>query len=232
MMIKSKKDVQFRHELKYTLSKADDYILSQRLCKLFLHDNNSNSNGSYCVNSLYFDTPYDNAIRQKIDGVNCREKFRIRYYDNDFSFIRLEKKFKQNGLSKKYSAKITVEQVEKILQENIDFLLYNNEPLFNELYSKMKGQLLEPKTIVSYEREAFVYEPGNVRITIDRNLHTGLNSLNFLDSSVCCADVSEQVSILEVKYDKFLPDIVQIAVQVPNSRITTFSKYAVCRKYE
>lgn len=232
MIIRNKLDVKLRHELKYTLSKADDYILHQRLCKVFLHDKNSNENGSYRVNSLYFDTPYDKALRQKIDGVNCREKFRLRYYNNNLSYIRLEKKYKKNGLCKKYSARITKEQVEMILHGNTDFLLHEKEPLFNELYSKMKGQLLLPKTIVYYDREAFVYDPGNVRITIDRNLHTGLNSLNFLQKNICQADVSEEVSILEIKYDEFLPEIVELAVQVPNSRLTAFSKYAVCRKYE
>ena len=231
-MIKNKKNTNFRNELKFILSKADDYILNQRLCKLFCHDINSNKNGIYRVNSLYFDTPYDNALRQKIDGVNYREKFRIRYYNNDLSFIRLEKKFKQNNLCKKYSAKITKEQVENILKGNIDFLIKSDEPLFNELYSKMRGQLLQPKTIVSYDREAFIYEPGNVRITLDRRLHTGLNSLDFFNLNTHQTDVSENISILEIKYDEFLPEIIQLAVQVPNRRQTAFSKYAVCRKYE
>ena len=232
MIIKCKNDIKFRHELKYRLGKADDYVLNQRLCKLFLHDKNSGKNGCYRVNSLYFDTPYDTALRQKIDGVNCREKFRIRYYNNDLSFIRLEKKFKQNNLCKKYSAKLNVEQVENILKGKIVFLIYSEEPFLNELYSKMKGQMLSPKVIVSYDREAFVYQPGNTRITIDRNLHTGLNSLDFLNLNICQADVSEQISILEIKYDEFLPEIVELAVQNLNSRITALSKYAVCRKYE
>ena len=42
----------------------------------------------------YFDNVYDKAIREKIDGVNKREKFRIRYYDGDTSYIQLEKKSK------------------------------------------------------------------------------------------------------------------------------------------
>lgn len=58
--------------------------------------------GSYRITSLYFDTPSDTALRQKLEGVDRREKFRLRYYGEDLSFIRLEKKFKMNGLCGKH----------------------------------------------------------------------------------------------------------------------------------
>ncbi len=79
MMIKEKSPLKFRHEVKHCINQIDDMELTQRLRKLFRHDNNSGSHGTYRVSSLYFDTPYDKALRQKNDGVNCREKFRIRY---------------------------------------------------------------------------------------------------------------------------------------------------------
>ena len=123
-------------------------MLSSRLRKLFLHDQNADSHGIYRVSSLYFDTPTDKALRQKIDGVNRREKFRLRYYGDDLGFIRLEKKYKINGLCGKRSTKLTAEQVRQILSGDMDFLL-NGDALMQELYSKMKGQLLTPKTIVS-----------------------------------------------------------------------------------
>lgn len=232
MMIKNKEEIKFRHELKYIISKADDYLLTQRLCKLFKHDKFSGEKGVYRVNSLYFDTPYDKALKQKIDGVNCREKFRIRYYNNDLSFIRVEKKYKKNSLCKKFNAKISKEDVKKILNNDIEFLLQSENTLLNELYSKIRGQLLTPKTIVTYDREAFVFEPGNVRITIDRNLHTGLKCLDFLNPNIYTTDVLDEISVLEVKYDEFLPEIVEDAIQVQNARQTAFSKYAICRKYD
>ena len=162
MMIKEKPPLKLRHELKHNINPQDDLILSSRLRKLFKHDANADSHGIYRVSSLYFDTPYDKALRQKIDGVNQREKFRLRYYGNDTSFIRLEKKFKINGLCGKHSVKVSQEQAVCIISGDINFLLECEHPLLLELYSKMKGQLLSPKTIVTYDREAFQYEPGNV----------------------------------------------------------------------
>lgn len=232
MTIKEKRPQKLRHELKYSINALDDYETCKRLGKLFRHDGNADSHGIYRVNSLYFDTPYDKALRQKIDGVNCREKFRLRYYNDDTSFIRLEKKIKINGLCGKYSARITKEQTQRLLEGHTGFLLESGEPLLIELYSKMKGQLLSPKTIVCYDREAFLYEPGNVRVTIDRRLRTGLTSTCFLSPSLHYADVSQTLSVLEVKYDAFLPEIVRMAVQTPNRRAAAFSKYAVCRQYD
>lgn len=221
-----------RHEVKHSINKAEDMELSARLRKLFSHDRNAGSHGSYRVSSLYFDTPYDKALLQKINGVDRREKFRIRYYGEDTGFIRLEKKIKIRGLCAKYNARLTREQVERILEGDIDFLLHSDNSLLIELYSKMKGQLLRPKTIVRYDREAFVYGPANVRLTIDRNLSTGLDCRDFLDTKRRFMDISEDLTVFEVKYDEYLPELVKMAVQVPNRRAAAFSKYAVCRRFD
>ena len=232
MTIKEKAPLKLRHELKHNINPQDDLLLASRLRKLFPHDRNADSHGSYRVSSLYFDTPYDKALRQKIDSVNCREKFRLRYYGDDTSFIRLEKKFKINGLCGKHSAKLSEAQAHSLLAGDIDFLLQSGDPLLLELYSKMRGQLLAPKTIVTYNREAFLYEPGNVRITIDRGLRSGLGSTDFLEPRRCYADVSDALAVLEVKYDAFLPEIVRMAVQIPDRRAAAYSKYAICRRYD
>jgi len=231
-MIKERPPVQLRHELKHSLNPGEDQILASRLRNLFEHDKNADSHGSYRVSSLYFDTPQDKALRQKIDGVNCREKFRLRHYNGDLSYIRLEKKYKVNGLCGKRSAKITASQVGQLLSGDIGFLMESGDPLLIELYSKMKGQLLAPRTVVTYDREAFLYAPGNVRITIDRNLRTGLSSLDFLNPQLHHVPVSDGIAVLEVKYDAFLPEIVKMAVQVPNRQASAYSKYAVCRRYD
>ncbi len=231
-MIKEKRVSKLRHELKHRINPIDELDLSSRLRRLFQHDIHADSHGSYRVSSLYFDTPYDKALRQKIDGVNCREKFRIRYYNEDFSFIRLEKKYKINGLCGKQSVRLSQEQTRRLMEGEIEFLLTSGHPLLIELYSKMMGQLLRPRTIVAYDREAFLYEPGNVRITIDRNLRTGLGSMDFLNSNIHHIPVSDGIAVLEVKYDEFLPEIVRLAVQVPNRQAAAYSKYAVCRRYD
>lgn len=221
-----------RHELKHQISPPEDLVLSGRLRRLFPHDRHAGADGSYRVTSLYFDTPYDSALREKLDGVNRREKFRLRYYGSDLSFLRLEKKYKVNGLCGKRSARLTREQAERLLDGDARFLLDAGDALLLELYSKIRGQGLRPKTIVRYDREAFLYVPGNVRITLDRDIRTGLGSVDFLNPGVFCVRAAGPGTVLEVKYDAFLPEIVRMAVQVPGRQAAACSKYALCRRLD
>ncbi len=131
----------FRHELKHLISPAESRILSERLGRLFPRDSHAGPDGMYRVNSLYFDTPDDKALCQKISGVDQREKFRLRYYGQEPRFLRMEKKIKKGGLCSKSSARLTYEQAEKLLAGEIDFLLESGDPLLIELYSKMRGEL-------------------------------------------------------------------------------------------
>ena len=232
MMIKSLKEVTLRHEFKHQISPGEDLVLSQRLRKLFLHDKYAGPGGSYRITSLYFDTPYDSAYKEKLDGVDNREKFRLRYYGTDTSFIRLEKKFKRKGLCGKRSASLIQDQAEKILRGDYEFLLKSADPLLIELYSKIRGKGLRPKTIVCYDREAFLYAPGNVRITLDRDVRTGLSPLDFFRPERFSLKPLSGLTVLEVKYDAFLPDLVRMAVQIPNRRAAACSKYALCRRYD
>ena len=224
--------MKLRHEYKFSINQADDYIVANRLRKLFQHDAFADETGVYRVSSLYFDTPNDKALRQKLDGVSEREKFRIRYYNDDLNFMRLEKKIKKAKMNAKFNTRISEEQVDKILRGEIDFLLHSDDALMIELYSKMRGQLLQPKSIVTYEREAFQYIPGNVRITVDRNVRTTLDPMHFLDVNAIHMDVERGFNIFEVKYDEFLPEIVKLAVQIPSRQARENSKYALSRRFD
>lgn len=168
---------------------------------------------------------------EKVDGVNIREKFRIRYYNNDTSFIRLEKKSKVNGLCLKECATLTAEQAQAIVAGDYEWMIESGVSLIQELYSKMMSQGLRPKTIVDYTREPFVFAPGNVRVTLDHNIRTGINCTDFLNPNCVTVPAGDAPIILEVKWDEFLPDIIRDAVQLPNCRVGAFSKYAVCRIY-
>ena len=232
MTIEPGKAPSLRHEWKHQINPQEDLVLSQRLGKLFPRDGNAGPDGAYRVTSLYFDTPYDSALREKLDGVNRREKFRLRYYGSDLSFLRLEKKYKVNGLCGKRSARLTREQAERLLDGDARFLLDTGDALLLELYSKIQGQGLRPKTIVRYDREAFLYAPGNVRITLDRDIRTGLGSVDFLNPGVFCVRAAGPGTVLEVKYDAFLPEIVRMAVQVPGRQAAACSKYALCRRFD
>jgi hypothetical protein len=224
-------DIQYRNELKHRISYSDVVTLRHRLRAVMKPDEHAGADGSYHVRSLYFDTPENKALREKIDGVNIREKFRIRYYNGDTSFIQLEKKSKRNGYGHKQYALLSAAEAQSIVDGNLDWMPSSGRPLIIELYSKMKVQGLQPKTIVDYTREAFVFNPGNVRVTLDYDIRTGLSGTDFLNPDCVTIPAGDSATILEVKWDEFLPSSIRKAVQLRDRRSAAFSKYQVCRIY-
>lgn len=220
----------FRHEWKHEITVSDLIALRQRLRTLMAPDAHG-TDGAYQIRSLYFDTPTDKALREKLDGVDPREKFRIRYYDGDISMIRLEKKSRRSGLGSKASAPLSPQEVRNIMDGARRWMAGCGRPLVEELYHKMVVQGLQPKTIVDYTREAFVYAPGNVRVTLDHHIRTGMQCVDFLDPDRVTVPVGDAPAVLEVKWDAFLPDLIRDAVQTVGRRTARFSKYAVCRLY-
>ena len=222
--------VQYRHEWKHELSFQDYLILRQRLCAVMEPDPHA-VDGRYFIRSLYFDNLDDKALREKLDGVSRREKFRMRYYNGDPSLIHLEKKSKLDGLGTKFSADLTAAEAQKIVDGELDWMMDADRPLLRELYVKMRAQGLRPKTIVDYTREPFIYRPGNVRVTLDYDIRSGLGCTDFLNPRAVTVPAGDAPILLEVKWDAYLPDLIRDVVQLPGRHVSAFSKYAQCRIY-
>ena len=220
----------YRHEWKHEISYSDLLVLRQRLNVVAKKDSHV-IDGKYKIRSLYFDNISNKALNEKIDGVNKREKFRIRYYNDDLSLIHLEKKSKINGLCLKESAALTKDQAQSIVDGDYEWMKTCDIPLIREFYFKILNQGLLPKTIVDYTREPYVFIPGNVRITIDYAIRTGIHCIDFLNTDCITVPAGDPVIILEVKWDEYLPDIIKDAVQLGSRRSEAFSKYAACRIY-
>lgn len=222
--------MKYRHEVKYRISYSDMLALRSRLSAVMQRDPHA-IDGKYFIRSLYFDNNENKALREKIDGVNRREKFRIRTYNNDTSLIKLEKKSKINGLCLKESTLVTEEQVSALLKKDYSWMTKSKNPLLCEFYSKIKSQRLQPATIVDYTREPFVFKAGNVRVTLDYNIRTGIKNTDFLNSERVTVPSGDSPVILEVKWDEFLPDAVKSVLQINTCTVGSFSKYAACRTY-
>ena len=220
----------WRQELKYTLTEADSMLMASRLSAFMQRDSHLRGRKEYFIRSLYFDNLYDKALREKLSGVAIRDKFRIRYYDYDRDFIRLEKKSKRYSLGHKFQCKMTAEEVERLLQNDWEWMIQDARPLVRELYLKMKLELFRPSVIVDYRREPFVYAPGNVRITFDRDIRSCKDVKTFFNKDVPTVPVLPHGKcIMEVKYDDFLPDIIGRTVLTTKNREQAYSKFAACR---
>lgn len=183
--------------------------------------------GRYTIRSLYFDDYHNRALFEKLDGTDPREKFRIRIYNRRDDYICLEKKIKKGQLTRKLQTRLTREQCSAILQGNIDWMWRQGDGLTAELYTRMR-EGLTPKTIVEYDRIPFTYAPGNVRVTLDRNIRSGVTSTD-LFGDIPLVPVSP-MDVLEVKFDAYLPDVVRLLTAGLDARRTSVSKYALCRK--
>ena len=222
---------EYRHEYKFLINEADAAALRSRLTAFMRRDAfHAESGGRYTVRSLYFDNASDQALREKLDGVDEREKFRIRCYDEDTAFIRLEKKGKKHGLCRKTSAPMTREEVEALIAGDTAFLRAASHPLLNELAFKMTTLQLRPRALVIYDREAYAYPAGNVRVTFDSFVRSGLNETDLFNFNLPLVRVlPAPYTILEVKFDEYLPDTIRTLCHLDARVPCACSKYALCR---
>ncbi len=222
--------MKYRHELKQEISPADAAALRQRLRAVAVPDAHAEG-GSYEIRSLYFDNLSDKALREKLYGISRREKFRLRCYNRDFSLVYLEKKSKLDGLCAKTRCPLTREEAERVIACDTGYMSSSEKELVRELGLKCSTQCLRPKTLVDYTREPFVYPAGNVRVTLDSDIRTGLGCTDFFDPDCVTVPAGDSGIVLEIKWDEFLPDIIRDVVQLGNVRSSAFSKYAACRIY-
>ena len=217
-----------RHELKYYINPSDYAQLRSRLCIVAKPDKNADEGGGYRIRSLYFDNYQDKMVTEKLSGLNNREKFRIRYYNENIDFMNLEKKSKRNGLTYKEKAALTKEECDDILSGRYQCLKEKDVPLLAELYAKMHYQGLRPRVIVEYDREVYVYPAGNVRVTIDSGIRMSNHVFEFLNPDFASIPAANAL-IMEVKYDGFIPDVMRQVLQIDQRNRTEFSKYIVSR---
>ncbi|MCR4622880.1 MAG: polyphosphate polymerase domain-containing protein [Clostridiales bacterium] len=222
--------MEYRHEIKHIISPGDAFAVRTNLSAVAGVDSHVGEKGFYLIRSLYFDDPLDTALREKQDGVNERRKYRIRYYNDDLSYIMLECKMKRDGVGMKPQQRLTLEETQRLIEGDTSWMISSGKPLLGVLYAEMKTRLLAPKTVVEYKRVPFVYAPGNVRVTIDWDIRTGPPG-QFLDPKGLTLPIAENITLLEVKWDDYLPTVIRRAASLKGRTPTAFSKYEACRVY-
>lgn len=224
----------FRHENKYYISRAGYQMLRTRLQTMMETDSHVvHSDGRYLIRSLYFDDAAQSGLLDKVEGVQNREKFRIRFYDMNDCFIRLEAKQKFNQMTRKISAPLTRSQTEQILDGNL-WWMYDagkEHPLLRSFYLKSRLKVLRPSVIVDYYREAYVFM--DVRITFDMDLQSGNYITDLFRPDIRTIPVlpSDRL-IMEVKFDDALPDSVRQLLKSVRGTRCAISKYELCRQFQ
>ena len=227
------RNIPLRHELKYHITPAELTVLRGVLAPVMQLDPNGNENNEYHIRSLYFDTINDDALEEKIAGVGNRKKYRIRIYNFSDKVIKLECKSKYGDLISKQSVSIPRELAEQLIAGDPDGLQRMCQPLLHDVYREMRTRLLRPAVIVDYVREAYIHQAEEVRITFDKQVRTGLYSVDMFNPQIPTYPVfDDPVEILEVKFDEFLPSYLQSILSGITAQRSAVSKYTWCRRYE
>ncbi len=219
-----------RTEWKYICSDRDLDILKYRIAAVLHMDDNANKD-VYNIHSLYFDDYRNSCAFDNDAGNSERSKWRIRYYDEDDSFIRLERKRKKQDLCYKESCQLKKDEYDKIIGGNISDVLWNtDQKLLKEFCIDVMTKGFAPKIIIDYERTAFVDPVLNVRITFDRNISGSLQIEGFMERDYLKFPVQNRGEhILEVKFDDLLPEHLEKILHESRLQRNTFSKYYLGR---
>lgn len=226
MREKEKKQMMFRNEWKHSVNRSDYMTIRNRLSVIAKDNIHAGLGGKYRVRSLRFEEPEEEKKKGLINAISKKESFRIRFYNENTEYIRLEKVIRINGKCGKLSARLTENECRKILSGQLDWMEDSEEPLIAEFYGRLAQNGCRPGSVVDCQREAFVYRSCNVRITMDSEIRSGIPAAELLNIRDTAGFVPEKEAvILEVKYDCFLPEIIRSAIRVKEPSQSSFSRY-------
>lgn len=221
--------MEYRVENKYLVSDQELELIRQRIQPIVPVDPHQTGD-FYEIRSIYFDNLWDQCMLENDAGVDLRKKYRIRTYGPSSPSIHLEIKEKERGYTKKTACDISKYEVNQILKDSLPFTFDGRSP-FNLLKLQMRCSGMTPKAVIYYERSAFVYPAGNVRITFDRNIMASRYCRDFFCENMTglVPVLPTGMHILEVKYDEFLPDFIADQLEIHTLQQTAFSKYYLGR---
>ena len=200
-----------RHEEKFIIDYKEYLRLRARAEGAMEVDPHAGEEG-YLITSLYYDDRFDSALDEKLDGVRVHTKYRVRTYNSDPSFIRLE------------GTELPI-----LCDPGRDLAVLNGRNAVMALEMRAKG--LIPAVIVRYRRDAFVYPGTDTRLTFDTNVEAlpPDYSLLFEEEHPGIPAMPRDQVIMEVKYGEYLPQFVR-KISACCSKQLSVSKYAICRE--
>ena len=228
------KTARYRHEYKYILSQAQILMEDAKINTIAELDSYVGETGYYNIRSLYFDDYENSCFMANENGIDNREKYRIRIYNGAKERIKLELKQKCHGMTLKRNCGISLQQCEMLMAGRVPSDIQEDQQVLWKLAYLMETRLMMPKIIVDYDRIPYVYRPddANVRITFDKNIKSINDTNSFLDLKVGGRGILPVGSaLMEVKFDDFIPDEIYSLLQLNGLQVSTFSKYYLCRKF-
>lgn len=220
----------WRHELKFFLSRADYAYARSILCELMCRDKYASA-GEYPLRNLYFDTIADESVVEKLDGIESRDKYRLRSYGAQYPWVKLERKRKRNDYVNKTSVVLSNDDARALVRGDYSMLLEHDTAGARSLYFDFARQYLRPVVLVDYMREPYTLPYNEIRVTFDTDISISVGGhLAMFDWGAETRHIQPQeVVIMEVKYNVCLPSWFQDVLSLESCTRAAIGKYAIAR---
>lgn len=202
-------------------------LLDARL-RAFLHRDRHASADGYFIRSLYFDDATDSACFDKLAGVQERAKYRLRTYNLDPGMVYFECKRKHGMLTDKSSVPVDSKTATALISGAALPSAAWDTPLLAEFLALRSAALLRPRVLVDYTRMAYEYPEEHTRVTLDYDVRSGMYRTNGYFDPIVTLPVSDGGVVLEIKFDRRLPDYVRRVLAPLRLLPEANSKYCSC----
>ena len=226
---------QSRFELKYLISENTAQRLRDFVrCYLAMDEYSvGRPNYSYPVHSLYLDSDNLEIYWRTVNGDKNRFKLRLRYYSDNLDtpvFFEIKRRMKD----------VILKQRGGVRQSAVPLLLSGQFPEDQHMITKDPGSLVaiqrfqhlmlalraKPKSHIFYQREAYVSDNDEVRVTMDRDVYAEPNltpavKVKMTKPVHCYAGFV----ILELKFTNRFPNWFRELVRVAESMQCGAAKY-------
>ena len=190
----------------------------------------------YEICNIYFDTPYDDVIRNSIQKPKFKEKLRLRSYgtpkDDDKVFLELKRKL--DGVGTKRRVTFTMAEARSYLETGIhpEGLSYVNEQILTEIDYYRSRTNVEPKAYVSYMRNAyFAKDQTDTRLTFDFDILTRRTDLDIQKGRYGDPLLPSELVLIEIKFMDSVPLWLCHILDEFHLSFGTFSKYGSSFKH-
>ena len=218
-----------RHELKFFLSRTDYEYARNMLCELMQFDKYASKDG-YPLRSLYFDTIADEFATEKLDGVEFRDKYRLRSYGPEYPWVKIERKRKSNNYVRKTSVVLSNDDARILMNGDYHILLEHDTTEARSIYFGFAKQYLHPVALIDYIREPYTLPYNDIRVTFDKDISISIDYLDMFDWSIPMRQIqTDQVVIMEVKYNTCLPSWFKDLLSFESGTGAAIGKYVIAR---
>ena len=219
----------FRHEFKYLINRYD-YLKCRNLCERYMnYDKFAGADGTYFINSLYFDSVGCKDFFDKELGAYDRKKMRIRNYGYGLDWAHFEMKRKLDIWEYKDKVKISKDEFYRIAAGDFSCLL-NKDDTAVRFFSILSEGLYRPSCIIEYDRVAFVLPFEDVRITFDLDVRYSTSDFDIFRKKVTTPLFPEKSVVFEIKYNEFLPGWARGMLGIAGKQTEAVSKYCFARE--